>query len=273
MTSMMLRNSRTALTLDQIRQAAPSAFATEAFSGMSARYAYIPTVDVIRGMIDAGFQPFAAGQSRTRVDARREHTKHMIRFRAVSQAVSVGDIFPEIVLINSHDGSSAYKLMGGLFRLVCSNGLVIADSLIESLSVRHSGNVISEVASGSVQLVERMPAAIDAIERWKQIQLSSAAQGAFAEAAHVVRFADADGKINTPIKPAQLLTPRRSDDNGADLWTTFNRIQENATKGGLRARSVETRRRTSTRQVNGIDGDVRLNRALWTLGERMAELA
>jgi hypothetical protein len=199
-----IRNSRQPLTLDQIRHAAPSAFAAEPYRDMSQRYAYSPTVNVIEGMMCAGFQPFAAAQSRTAIDDKRAHTKHMIRFRAADIQPAVGDTFPEVVLINSHDGTSAYKLMGGLFRLVCTNGLVVGDSLIESANVRHTGNVIEQVTAGSMQIVENMPAVIDAVARWREIQLSQAAQTAFAEAAHVLRFANADGEVHTPIQPSQV---------------------------------------------------------------------
>ncbi len=105
-----IRNTRTPLTMDMIRAAAPSAFAADRYHGTSERYSYIPTVDVIEGMMKAGFQPFAASQSRTSIEDKREHTKHMIRFRTPDLAVTtVGDVFPEVVLVNSHDGTSAYK--------------------------------------------------------------------------------------------------------------------------------------------------------------------
>jgi len=260
------------LTLEEIRRAAPSAFAAEPYGAMSSRYSYIPTSTIIEGMRQAGFAPFAASQSATKIDGKRGHTKHMIRFRSQASAVALGDTFPEIVLINAHDGSSAYKLMAGLFRLVCANGLVVADSMMESIHVKHTGNVLEQVATGSMELVERMPEVIDAVARWKAIQLSSDEQKAFAEAAHVLRFADAEGSVTTPITPGQLLTPRRVDDSRADLWSVFNRVQENVLRGGLRNYRRGDVRRVTTRAVTGIDQDVRLNRALWTLTARMADL-
>lgn len=262
----------TPLTMDEIKRAAPSAFATEAYRDRSERYTYIPTSSIIEGMISNGFLPFQASQSRTGIAEKREHTKHMIRFRAPNASLVVGDSFPEIVLINSHDGSSAYKLIAGIFRLACSNGLVVAESMMESVHVRHSGRVIEEVTHGTVQLVDKMPKCIDAIQRWKDIQLNAGEQAIFAESAHHVRFADSDGKINTPIRPDQLLKPRRYDDKASDLWSTFNRVQENVIKGGLSARTPGAARRTGMREVKGIDQNVNLNRALWSMAEKMAEL-
>jgi hypothetical protein len=266
------------LTLEMVRQYAPSAFATAPHSSRSERYTYIPTVNVIEGMIKAGFQPFSASQSRSRIEGKSEFTKHMIRFRHqdVTAALAVGDVIPEVILVNSHDGTSAYKLIAGMFRLVCSNGLMVADSTTGSVSVMHKGNIIAEVVEASNEIISHSEKALTAVGEWGRLQLTDGEQRAFAEAAHTVRFADAEGKVSTPITAEQLLRPRRSEDHGSDLWKTFNRVQENVIKGGLhgviRDDNGRRLRAVSTRQVKGIDQDVKLNRAMWQLAERMAEL-
>jgi hypothetical protein len=266
------------LTLDMVRQYAPSAFATQPHESRSDRYTYIPTVNVIEGMVRAGFQPFSASQSRSRIEGKSEFTKHMIRFRHqdVTASLAVGDVIPEVILVNSHDGTSAYKLIAGMFRLVCSNGLMVADSTTGSISVMHKGNIIAEVIEASNTIIGNSQKALSAATAWSHLQLTDGEQAAFAEAAHTVRFADAEGKVTTPITAAQLLRPRRSEDTGADLWRTFNRVQENVIKGGLhgvqRDGNGRRLRAVSTRQVKGIDQDVKLNRALWTLAERMADI-
>jgi len=269
---------QTPLTLDQIAQYAPSAMATHAHDSRSQRYTYIPTVNIIEGMIRSGFQPFKASQSTSRIEGKSEFTKHMIRFRHqdVSQNLAVGDSIPEVVLINSHDGTSAYKLIAGIFRLVCSNGLVVAESTTGSVAVHHKGNILDNVIEGSYRIVEDSQKAIGAIAGWKNLQLTTGEQSAFAEAAHSLRFADAEGKTTTPITAAQLLKPRRHEDGGNDLWQTMNRVQENVIRGGLhgvqRGENGRGWRNVTTRPVKGIDQDVKLNRALWQLAERMAEL-
>jgi hypothetical protein len=270
------------LTIEEIGQIAPSALAVRAHESRSDRYAYIPTLDVIKGMMDAGFQPFKASQSISRVEGKGDFTKHMIRFRREgAQLSNVGDSIPEVVLINSHDGTSAYKLIAGMFRLVCSNGLVIADSTIASVSVHHKGNILDNVIEGSYRIVSDSEVAMERVAQWSNLQLTTGEQSAFAEAAHTMRFADSEGTVTTPITPTQLLAPRRHWDNGNDLWHTFNRVQENVIQGGLSARTRSSydelgrfvpSRRVSTREIKGIDQDVRLNRALWTLAEKMAEL-
>ncbi len=83
------------------------------------------------------------------------------------------------------------------------------------------------------------------------------------------------GDAGTPIRPAQLLEPRRSCDRSDDLWTVFSRVQENTIQGGLSGWGRDPngrRRRVASREVKGIDQDVRLSSELWLLGERMATL-
>lgn len=270
-----MNTMRTALTIDAIRQLAPSAFATEKHESRSDRYAYIPTSAVIEAMMREGFQPFMATQSRSRIEGKAEFTKHMLRFRH-PDATGNGSI-PEVVLVNSHDGTSAYKLFAGIFRVVCSNGMIAADKLTGSLSIQHTGNIVDRVIEGSFQIIGESRKVLETTHAWEALALTSGEQSAYAEAAHTLRFADAEGTIATPITAAMLLAPRRHEDAGNDLWKTMNRVQENVIKGGLTARAArrdgERRGRlVTTRTVKGIDQDVKLNRALWQLAERMAEL-
>lgn len=283
------------LTLDELRHYAPSAFATSAHESRSARYTYIPTSDVIGGLMKEGFQPFSATQSRSRVAGKAEYTKHLIRFRhpdSFSAIQKVGDSVPEVVLVNSHDGTSAYKLSAGLFRLVCSNGLMVSDSTVQMLSIQHKGDIVRDVIEGSFQIVGQSEKALGKADEWNQLQLTAGEQTAFADAARQLRFADAEGEIKTPITAEQLLRPRRDADAveamnwrtpgtpKPNLWNTMNVVQENVIRGGLhgmqRGTDPNTGRRTmrriTTREVRGIDQDVKLNRALWMLAERMAEL-
>jgi uncharacterized protein DUF932 len=253
------------LSNERILQLAPSAFAVQPYAKQSSRYSFIPTSDVIAGMRDSGYVPVQATQSRTRIADKKDFTKHMIRFRAIqdlTRTATVGDSVLEAVLVNSHDGSSTYEFMGGVYRWTCANGAMVSDGLFASLKIRHTGNVIQEVIESTKRLFEAAPKVIDVIGKWGKIQLRDEEQLALASAAHTVRFSDEP----TNITPEHLLTARRYDDRGTDLWRTFNRIQENTTKG------IKLRGTRGSRAVKSINGDVNLNKALWTLAEKMAEL-
>lgn len=268
--------SARALTEDELRDRVPSIFATEAHHSRSGRFAPIPTIDLLRGLEKEGFVAVGAKQCVARVDDRRGFTKHMIRLRRLDDAsLRVGDTVCEMLLKNANDGTSAYDLMAGMFRIRCLNSLVVQTGTIEAVKVRHSGDVMPKVIEGTYRVLGEARKALVAPAEWSRQMLAREEREAFAEAAHVVRFADADGNVTTPIEPRQLLNPRRYDDNGTDLWTTFNVVQENAIRGGLTAVGRDAnnrRRRATTRAINGIDQDVRLNRALWVLAERMAQI-
>jgi hypothetical protein len=265
-----------ALTEDEMRRRAPSIFANTAHSSRSERFAPIPTIDVVRALTREGFSPVGVKQSKAS-DDRREHTKHLIRLRRLDDVTKyhAGDTVAEILLKNANDGSAAYDLMAGLFKILCLNSLVAQTSTMESLRVRHSGDVANKVIEGTYRVLDTAVAALEAPREWSTINLNRDEQMAFADAAHVARFGDADGNVETAIKPQQLLVPRRTADQAPNLWNTFNVIQENAIKGGLSAmgRDANNRpRRSTTRAVNGIDQDVKLNKALFTLASKMAEL-
>jgi hypothetical protein len=266
-----------ALTEDEMRTLAPSIFATTAHASRSERFRPIPTIDVIRGLQREGFQPVAVKQCGSRDADRREFTKHMVRLRRLDDVAKyqTGDVVAEAVMKNANDGSGAYDLLAGLFKILCLNSLVAQTDTMDSLRVKHTGDVEHKVIEGTYRVLDMAVAALEAPREWSTINLDRDEQMAFAEAAHVVRFADAEGKVETPIKPAQLLLPRRQADQAPNLWNVFNVVQENTVKGGLTAmgRDANNRpRRSTTRAVNGIDQDVKLNKALFTLATKMAEL-
>ncbi|MFA7602543.1 MAG: DUF932 domain-containing protein [Novosphingobium sp.] len=268
-----------ALTEDEMHRMAPSIFAVDAHESRSARFRPIPTIEILRGLEKEGFVPVGVRQSATRDPGKAPFTKHMIRLRHVDamQKHAVGDTVHEMLLKNANDGTSAYDLMAGLFRIACLNSLVSQTDTVDTVKVRHSGDAVGKVIEGTYTVLKAAETVMRAPQDWSQMKLNRDEAMALAEAAHMLRFGDAEGEVSTPVQPLQLLAPRRRDDaNRDDLWMNFNIIQENVIKGGLRGVRVDAetgqRRRMSTRGVKGIDQDVKLNKALWLLGERMAQL-
>lgn len=253
------------LTNDEIAQVAPSILAHSAHESRSARYCYIPTVDVLDALRKEGFQPFMVCQTRVRNDDRRAFTKHMLRLRHADQIA--GREANEIILLNSHDGTSSYQMLAGMFRFVCQNGMVCGDTVGE-VRVPHKGDVVGEVIEGAFKVLKSFDGAAEQREGMATTVLDEGEQNAFARAALALRY---EGDKPAPITERQLLAPRRAEDSASDLWTTFNRVQENMMRGGLRGRNANGRA-IRTRAVTGIDQDVRLNRALWVLADELRRL-
>nr|WP_314658471.1 DUF932 domain-containing protein [uncultured Pseudomonas sp.] len=254
------------LSDDQIRAVAPSIFADAPHGSRSERYAYIPTATVLTKLRQEGFEPFMVCQTRVRNEDRREFTKHMIRMRHASQIN--GSEANEIILLNSHDGTSSYQMMAGMFRFVCHNGLVCGETTAD-IRVPHKGDVAGEVIEGAYEVLqgfEQVQASRDAM---RVITLETGEEEILARSALALKYDDPTRPA--PVSETQLLAPRRFDDRRPDLWSVFNRIQENMVKGGLTARTSNGRRQR-TREVQGIDQNLRLNRALWMLADGMRQL-
>ena len=255
-----------ALSNDEIRAAAPSIFADAAHESRSARYTYIPTIDVLDGLRREGFAPFMACQTRVRSEGKREHTKHMLRLRHAEQIT--GKEANEIILLNSHDATSSYQFLAGMFRFVCKNGLVCGDTVAD-VRVPHKGDVAGQVIDGAYEVLHGFDRALESREAMQAITLDAGESEVFARAALSLKYDDPDKPA--PITETQILMPRRIDDHCPDLWSVFNRTQENLIKGGLTGRAANGRRQ-STRPVQGIDTNLRLNRALWLLADGMRQL-
>ncbi len=268
------------ISIEALRQRVPSLFATEAHESRSERFAPIPTWDIVRGLENEGWMVTSAQQQRVRDDGRRGFTKHLLRLRHRDSTSRVlNGTYPELVLQNGNDGSSSYLLRGGLFRLICLNGMVIGDHMTAPVRVAHRGDVQSKVIEGSFRVLNNVKAASEVIQPWQQLMLSAPEQEAFARSAHTLRFGEVqeDGSVvtTTPIKPQQLLGARRWDDRGDDLWRVYNRVQENIIRGGISGVGQDAQgrvRRVSTRAVRSITQDVKLNAALFDLAEAMAAL-
>jgi len=154
---------------------------------------------------------------------------------------------------------------------VCTNGLVVKSAGIDDIRVRHSGraSLIQEVIEGSYRIIEEAPKALAQVEQWQHLQLAPPEQEILAEAALELR----DSAL--AVQPRAILAPRRWEDGSPhearDLWRTMNVTQENLLKGGIQGHNEQGQRRR-LRGVHSVDADTKINRALWVLAERMAEL-
>lgn len=276
----MVMRSESPLAEDQMRSAAPSIFAEGKHGSRSARYTYIPTIEVLRGLRKEGFEPFMVAQSKSRIEGKTEYTKHLIRMRHCGSvcgagtgtgAVSTWPEVNEIILINSHDGASCYQMLSGAFRFVCANGLVVGTTA-NDIRLPHKGNIQHAVIEGAFKVLEDFEAVDAAIDGMKSLDLKPEEERAFATAALALRYGErSEGQPPPPVTAEQLMEPRRAADHERSLWTSMNKVQENVLRGGQPGRSAQGRR-MQTRPVASIDRSVSLNRALWVLAEEMRKL-
>lgn len=248
------------LTLDAVRQRAPSVFASSPHERMSGKYTFIPTERVLSGLMHAGFVPVEARQTVVRRSSAL-HARHVVRLRRRFETVRLRDSIPEVVFLNSHDGTSAYQLRVGIFRVVCTNGLIVSHGAFPGICVPHRGNVVDEVIAGAVQIAERFDELAEQVERMEERRLSTDEQVVFAQRALLLRYPN---PIDCGLQPSQLLTVRRPEDASDNLWSALNRVQEILIRGGLTRRTANGRL-TRMRGITAIRKDLQLNSRLWDL--------
>ena len=258
----------TALTPDTLRNRAPSIFASGPMLGVSPRYTFVPTARILEGLRELDWVPVDVEEQRIRSESRRGFQKHMIRFRRAEQMETLDEWNVELVLLNSHDAGCAYQLHAGIFRRLCSNGLVISESSFEALRFRHAGLEPEEVVRASLRLMEFMPKVGERIQRFRERQLDSRDSLNFASQALLLRYPTVE---ESPIDAETLLKARRPEDEGTSLWATMNRCQENLIRGGVSdCRRDKRGRLRSVRVLRGIDSKVGVNKGVWELAERVA---
>lgn len=261
------------LTLDELKNRAPSIFAEGASEKTSSRYLHIPTGRIVEAMIRADFIPVACKQVNGKD---REHGKHVIHMthRSLQDKLQSKQELPLIRIQNSHDAKSSLQLDTGFFRLICSNGLVMPAAQLNSARIVHKIGMENDVIEASYRILESFPEQIRQIEVMKLLALSTDESQLLAESSARIVF-DAEtleaNQNRGRSLASTLLQPRRHADTSSDLWTTFNRIQENAIKGGRRVYSASGSFR-AMREVKAIDREKQINVELMLLAQKMAEL-
>src|SRR5262249_23101055 len=149
----------------------------------------IPTERVLSGLINAGFVPVDARQARTR-SASPIHAQHVVRLRRRYETIALRDSVPEILFLNSHDGTSAYQLRMALYRAVCTNGLIVSRGAFPTICVAHRGNVVDEVVTGALEISERFDRLAAQVERMESRHMEQAEQVHFAERALALKYPD-----------------------------------------------------------------------------------
>ena len=248
-----------------LRTYAPAAFATEPEDGrVSDRYSFLPTTDILEILQDEGWTAWKAQQ----VNARKwsqDHAKHIIRLRHEDMTMAdfgAGDSFPEMLLMNAHNGLGGYTLQGGIFRMICSNGMVISEQDFGKIQIRHIGFKPEQVVEASKELIMNSSQIADKIGSWQGTEMTQRSRKDFFADAARLRFEDPDEGLVIDVA-----TPRRVADRKTDLWTTFNVAQENLLRGGFRNGTTNR----MVRPISNIQKDVNLNSQLWDLASTYSE--
>ncbi len=258
--------SKFPMTIEKIKHVAPSIFTTQAHHSVSDRYTYISTARILEIMQTHGWLPVDAFENKVRSEDKQNFQKHLIVLQNFSSFLMEEENIPQIILTSSHDTSACVELKLGVFRLICQNGIILADSLMQAHKIKHIGFCETDVSKAIEATVSYLPLLEERINTYKNIQLEPAEEFAFARAAAAIRF-DTDTQ---DIDYSSMLEVRRDGDIGSDLWRCFNRIEETCLRGGAKGKNRFTQRNFTSKAIQSIDSKLSIGERLFGLAEKIA---
>lgn len=266
-------NLQNFLSNDELKTACPHAFKNEPTNpNVSGKYVQANTMTVINDLGKLGWFPVQAKQCRAKKNSSGIRSFHMIGLQNPDIKIVRGgevEAYPQIILTNSHDGYNSFKFMLGIFRIVCSNGLVVCDNQMVNMTIRHINYTFDELRRIVASAIEQVPNIVDTMNKMRTVVLNNDEKKNIAKAMFKIRKGyDENDNINIDDNTINdILTPVRSEDNSNDLWTVFNICQEKMIKGGFSANSKNNKVRKQ-RGITSIKKDMEYNQKLWDVASR-----
>ena len=257
------------LSQDEIKRLAPSVFTKTALDALSNKYTHIPTSRVIEDMAKLNF--FVTECKEIKARKRVGFQKHLLIFRNPDLVINGADgdeVHPTILISNSHDGTSSFIFQSGLFRAICSNGLVVSTQDFDKMKIRHMNYTFEELQEKIKFMVEQLPLTVESMNKMKSTQLSEEQAQDLAKRSLATRFDDVEiESLNIDLDA--LLDPIRPEDKSNDLFTVFNRIQEKILGGDFSYMSGTKIRKA--RKVKNFQQDIKINAQLYAIASEFVE--
>jgi len=256
------------LTPEQIKERAPQVYTTKPYDQVSEKYVFLPTHQIVDDMAKLGWQVSDAKTMKTKNQIQKKFGKHMVVFYHPDIFIKddQGEIeaYPQILIQNNARGWGKLKFSVGIFRMICSNGLIVKSKDLGEFSLRHFGYTFEDLQKLVQSVVESLPKMVEKINVFSQTMMTPDEQRSFAYKAIQARFGEErlvdDYEIN------QVLTSTRAEDDGSSIWVTLNRVQERLVRGGFTMIGADKKERRVRKIVN-IQADVALNEKLFELAE------
>lgn len=240
------------ISLNSLRERVPAIFTKTPSPKVSDRYSFADSEYYLQKFIDADWFIHSARQV-----SKSEYAPHQVILRN-NDIATVGDLLPQLIFTNSHNGIKKMTIDTGIYRLVCSNGLVVPTSITQSLSIKHLDLGDSTTDTIVNSFYEKVPIIMNNIDRMRNKILTDDEIDNFTYNALQIRFINAVGiNINDVVKPSRI------EDYSDDLWTVFNVVQEKLIRGGIQ---LPSKRRS--RPINNFVNDNNINTKLWELAEQ-----
>lgn len=244
----------------------PALLADSPAPEVSGRYKFVSTQRIVDRLETFGWFPREAFFKKTRKGSPL-HARHCVRFIHETMDGNAQSR-PEIAIFNSHDGKSCLEMMSAIFRLVCSNGLVIKEQSFEEFKIPHRGYKAGDkfIDHAIDTLTNQANHAEFYAKKWGNTELDIPTVNRFHSDAMKVRFPD-----HMQGEQWILDVAKRQEDKRSDIWTVFNRCQEHLINGGFMVTHTPGKNARMARELSNIDRINNMNRSLWSLASAYSE--
>ena len=249
-------------SLEELRDIAPSIFTTKGSNNVSEKYSHIPTDRVIKDMELLGWGVVDAKEVKARRDIGFQ--KHLVVFRNNDVVINGKDgdtIYPQVLLTNSHDGKNSFTFTTGLYRMICENGLIVADTEFDVIKIRHMGYNFETLQDTLKEIISKLDLTVESMNKMKQTELNEEQMFNLAKSFLDMRV---EGTSNKYTKDAidAVLEVQRKEDEGNMLWEVFNRVQENIIEGNFEYTTLGGKNRQA-RVIKNFKQDQDLNQKMF----------
>ena len=272
------KQDETYMSKEDLRNECPLAFASVPTNpNVSGKYLFVNTETIVDDLDKLGWKPVQAAQRKARGNAGTIFSKHMVAFQNPDIKIKGeggDDAWPRIIMTNSHDGMQAFKFSVGIFRMVCSNGLVVADEQFSDFKIKHKGYTFGELREVVNQAVADLPNRVQVLNDMKGRVLTQEEKNKLALDAMLIRANITPGsekakEFNYDAETIEdILDPKRDEDKGDDLWRVFNVVQEKITQGDFHAALTGAKVR-KVRKIKSFEKDLKVNKELFKLATNL----
>ena len=188
---------------------------------------YIPTIDVVQKLQKEGWMINGVDEQRNKKS--RKITNNYVQMThpdfAVKNKQGKDEAYSSITISNSCSGNQPLSMGLGAYRMVCSNGAIRFDEHAETEKIKHTEINYRDLDRFVHSMNDKAQNIIAEINAWKQQNMTVEQMRNLAYNAAKLRFNETDENFD----PNALLRVNRVEDEDNDVWTVFNRIQENLT--------------------------------------------
>ena len=258
------------MSKEEMKTKAPYIFADKPTNGgVSERYTLASTETLIDDMAKLGWGVTDCKQQRAN---KRSNVRsfHMVSFQNPNVYIEGEggkiEAYPRVIITNSHDGFHSFKFMIGLYRLICSNGLIIATEEFANVAIRHINYDFEELRRIVAQAIEATRKNVEVMNAMQETTLTAEQKADFATKAIAIRKGikeDEKMPILSEDDVEDILSPVREEDKGDDLWSVYNVLQEKMMKGDFHFGKTKLGKSRKARPITGAAKDIEVNQKLF----------